>query len=281
MDASPKAVREQIARSKFHLQRKDVLRSLRMLAQALEMLAGAQIFGRERIEIGILLEEALRLILEQESIKRVLPGGLPYKKGQERELAASLTRMADALETVLEKARLEERRRALAELDNLVLAGQAELDKKQPLDARKHFRKAMELYGEEPGLCVDLGNRLMLAGLAAEAMDYFQKSIELAPNDGRAYAFLAQCLDSLGEGPKAEEVVKAAMRRFGPTEAQYVRLAKGALERKAWDEALVNAQAALGLNPASRDAKRHAEAASAHIYGDAQGYLKAGQAIQA
>lgn len=279
MDASPKAVREQIARSKFHLQRKDVLRSLRMLAQALELLAGAQIFGRERIEIGILLEEALRLLMEQESIKRAVPGGLPYKKGQERELAASLTRMADALESVLEKARVEERRRGLAELDSLVLAGQAELDRKQPLDARKHFRKAMELYGDEPGLCVDLGNRLMLAGLAAEAMDYFQKSIELAPNDSRAYTFLAQCLDSLGEGLKAEEVVKAALRRFGPVEALHLRLAKGALERKAWDEALMNAQAALGVNPTSRDAKRQAEAASTHIYGEPQGYLKAGQPL--
>lgn len=280
MDASPKNVREQIARSKFYLQRKDVLRSLRVLAQSLTMLAGAQIFGRERIEIGILMEDAVRLLSEQENIRRAVPNGLSYKKGQERELAATLTRMADALETVLGKAQVEERRKRLVELDELVLAGQAELDKKQPLDARKFFRKAMELFGDEPGLCVDLGNRLMLAGLAAESMEYFQKSIELAPNDSRAYTFLAQCLDGLGEGGKAEDLVKAALRRFGPTEASYVRLAKGALGRKVWDEALVNAQAALGVNPTSREALRQAETASQQIYGDAQGYLKKGGPLE-
>ena len=66
MEASPKNVREQIARSKFYLQRKDILRCMRVLAQALGMLAGSQIFGRERIEIGTLMEGALRLLGEQE-----------------------------------------------------------------------------------------------------------------------------------------------------------------------------------------------------------------------
>lgn len=273
MDASPKIVREHIARCKFFLQRKDLLRCLRSLTQALELLAGAQIFGRERIEIGILMEEAVRLLAEQESVRRAFPAGLAYRKGQERELAATLTRLADALEAVLGKARQEERRRRLAELDELILSGQAELANKQPLEARKHFRRATELYGDEPGLFVDIGTRLMLAGLAAEATEYFQKSIETAPADERAYGLMAQCQDALGESAKAEEIVKAALRRFGPSEAAYLRLAKGALERKNWNEALLNAQAALKLNPGP-EARRMAEAASERVFGDAQGYLK-------
>lgn len=276
MDASPKNVREHIARSKFYLQRKDMLRSLRALSQALSMLAGSQIFGRERIEISILMEEAVRLLCEQDVVKRAVPGGLAYKKGQERELAAGLTRMADALEALLGKAQVEERRRRLAELDELVLAGQAELDNKQPLEARKFFRRAMDSCGDEPGLLVDLGNRLMLAGLAAEATEYFQKSIEAAPTDPRAYSLLAQCLEALGEGAKAEEVLKAALRRFGPDEGLLVRLAQAALKRKAWKDALASAQAALELNPTGRDARRSAEAASERLYGTAQGYLTGG-----
>jgi tetratricopeptide (TPR) repeat protein len=273
MDASPKIVREHIARAKFSLQRKDVLRALRALAQGLAMLAGAPlIVGRERIEIGILMEEALRLLSEQEGIKKAVPGGIAYKKGQERELAAHLTRMADALAAVLDRQRLEERRRRLAELDELVLAGQAELDNKQPLEARKHFRRAVENFADEPGLFVDLGNRLMLAGLVAEAAEYFQKSIEVAPTDPRAYTLFAQCQSALGEGLKAEETLKAALRRFGPDEALLARLAKDALERRAWNEALTNAQAALDINAGNREALRVAEAASTHVYGDAQAY---------
>lgn len=273
MEASPKNVREQIARSKFYLQRKDVLRSLRVLALGLDMLSGSQIFGRERIEISILMEEAVRLLGEHDAIKRAVPGGLSYKKGQERELSANLKRMADVLERILGKAQVDERRKRLAELDELVLAGQTELDKKQPLEARKFFRRAMDSFMDEPGLLVDLGNRLMLAGLVAEAVEYFQKSIETAPTDQRAYNFLAQCHESLGEGPKAEEVLKASLRRFGPNEDLLVRLAKLALARRAWSEALVNAQAALELNPTGRDAQRAAEAASERIYGTAKGYL--------
>ncbi|SNS02382.1 Tetratricopeptide repeat-containing protein [Humidesulfovibrio mexicanus] len=273
MDASPKNVREHIARSKFYLQRKDVLRSLRALSQALNMLAGSQIFGRERIEISILMEEAVRLLCEHDVVKRALPGGLSYKKGQERELAAGLTRMADALEALLGKAQLEERRKRLVELDELVLGGQAELDNKQPLEARKFFRRAMDSFGDEPGLLVDLGNRLMLAGLALEATEYFQKSIEIAPTDPRAYTLLAQCLEALGEGAKAEEVIKASLRRFGPDEGLLVRLAQSALKRKSWKEALASAQAALELNPTGRDARRCAEAASERLFGTAQGYL--------
>lgn len=279
MEASPKVVREHIARSKFSLQRKDILRSLRALAQGLDMLSGSQIFGRERIEISILMEEAVRLLGEHEAIKRAVPAGLSYKKGQERELAASLNRMADILESLLGKAEVEARRKRMAELDELVLAGQAELDKKEPLEARKFFRRAMDGFGDEPGLLVDLGNRLMLAGLVAEATEYFMKSIDLAPTDSRAYMLLAQAYDALGEGGKAEETIKATLRRFGPNEAMLVRLAKGALERRAWKEALQLAQAALEVNSTSRDGLRHAEAASERIYGTAQGYLKGGPPV--
>jgi Putative Zn-dependent protease, contains TPR repeats len=273
MDASPKNVREHIARSKFYLQRKDVLRTLRALAQALGMLVGAQIVGRERIEIGILLEEAVRLLMEEPVMKRAVPGGLAYKKGMERELAVQFTRMADVLESLMEKAKVEERRKRLAELDELVLAGQAMLDQKEPTEARKNFRRAAELYGDEPGLYVDLGNRLMLAGLLAEAAEYFQKSIDAAPTDVRAYSFLAQCLDAQGDTQKAEEIIKATLKRFGPNEGMYARLAKGALDRRDWDEALNNALSALAINPGSREGQRCAEAASAHVYGDPKGYL--------
>ncbi len=274
MDTSPKNVREHIARSKFFLQRKDLLKSLKSLGLALELLASGQIFGRERIEIDGLMDEAVRTLMEQEALKAVFPAGLAYKKGKERELSATINRVANALETVLGRARKEERRKQLAELDDLILAGQTGLDQSQPMEARKHFRRAVELCGDEPGLYADIGNRFLLAGLMAEAVEYLQKNIELAPADLRAYPALAQCYDALGETDKAEEVLKAALRRFGPSEALNLRLAKGALERRSWEEALVNAQEVLKLNPTNQEAQRLASAASQYIYGDPQAYLR-------
>ncbi|MDP3426828.1 MAG: hypothetical protein Q8S17_05565, partial [Humidesulfovibrio sp.] len=90
MDTSPKNVREHIARSKFFLQRKDLLKSLKSLGLALELLGSGQIFGRERIEIDILMEEAVRMLMEQDALKAAFPAGLAHKKGKERELSATI-----------------------------------------------------------------------------------------------------------------------------------------------------------------------------------------------
>jgi len=274
MDTSPKNVREHIARSKFFLQRKDLLKSLKSLGLALELLGSGQIFGRERIEIDILMEEAVRLVMEQEALKAVFPAGLAHKKGKERELSATINRVANALELVLGKAKKEDRRKMLAELDELVLAGQAELDRKQPMEARKHFRRAVELCGDEPGLYADIGNRFLQAGLLAEALEYLQKNIEAAPGDQRAYPPLVQCYDSLGETEKGEEVMRAALRRFGPSETMNLRLAKGALERRNWAEALANAQEVLKQNPTNQEGLRLAADASQRIYGDPEAYQR-------
>ncbi|MDQ7835174.1 MAG: tetratricopeptide repeat protein [Humidesulfovibrio sp.] len=274
MDTSPKNVREHIARSKFFLQRKDILKSLKSLALALELLGSGQIFGRERIEIDVLMEEAVRLVVEQEGLKAAFPAGTAYKKGKERELSALFSRVATALEAVFGRARKEERRKQLAELDELILAGQAELDQGQPMEARKHFRRAVEICGDEPGLYADLGNRFFLAGLLAEAVEYLLKNIEVAPGELRPYPLLAQCYDSLGDADKAEDIVRAALRRFGPMEAMNLRLAKGALERRNWGEALTNAQAVLKLNATNQEALKLAATASQHIYGDPLAYQR-------
>lgn len=274
MDASPKTVREYIARAKFHLQRNDILKTLKALAHALDLLAASQIFGRERIEIGVLLDEGVRLLMEQDMMKRSVPGGLAYVKGKEKDLSATLKRLAAALEEALNKLRTEERRKGLMELDELILGAQEQLDKKEPLEARRLFRKAVEQFGEEPGLYVDIGNRLMLAGLPNEATEYFQKSIETSQNDMRAYILLTQCMEALGETDKAEDLMRATLRRFGPNEAILVRLGKAALARRNWDEAMACARGALELNPSNQEAQRFGSEASTRIFGDPKGFLE-------
>ncbi len=274
MDASPKTVREYIARAKFHLQRNDILKTLKALAHALDLLAVSQIFGRERIEIGVLLDEGVRLLMEQDMMKRSVPGGLAYVKGKEKDLSATLKRLAAALEEALNKLRTEERRKGLMELDELILGAQEQLDKKEPLEARRLFRKAVEQFGEEPGLYVDIGNRLMLAGLPNEATEYFQKSIETSQNDMRAYILLTQCMEALGETDKAEDLMRATLRRFGPNEAILVRLGKAALARRNWDEAMACARGALELNPSNQEAQRFGSEASTRIFGDPKGFLE-------
>lgn len=274
MDASPKTVREHISRAKFNTQRGDILKAMRALAHAMKLLATGKIVGRERIEIGIFLEEAVRLLADQDMMKRLLPGGLKYAKGKEREVAAQLERMADALEEAMRKRRQEERRKRLMELDELILAGQDQLRGKLPLEARRLFRKAMEQFGDEPGLPLDIGARLFMAGLAQESMEYFQKAMELNPNDPRPYNYLSQCHEILGEADKAEEMIRSILRRFGGSESLFVRLGKAALARRNWDEALNCAQGALAINPVNDEAHRIGAEASTRVYGNPRAYLK-------
>lgn len=274
MDASPKSVREHIARAKFNTQRGDILRAMRELAQSMGLLALGKIVGRERIEIGIFLEEAVRLLADQDMMKRLVPGGIKYAKGKEREVAAQLMRMADALEEAMRKRRMEERRKRLMELDEIILAGQDQLRARVPLEARRLFRRAMEQFGDEPGLPVDIGARLFMAGLAAESMEYFQKGMELNPGDPRPYTYLSQCYEALGDADKAEEMIRTTLRRFGPNEGLFVRLGKAALARRNWDEALNCAQGALAVNPLNDEAHRIGTEASVRVFGDPKGYLK-------
>lgn len=276
MDASPKSVREHIARAKFCTQRGDLLKAMRALAHAMELLATGKVVGRERIEIGVFLDEAVRLLADLDMMKRLLPGGLKYAKGKEREVAAQLNRMAGALEEAMRKRRVEERRKRLGELDELILGAQEELRNKAPLEARRLFRKALESFPDEPGLPVDIGTRLFMAGLVSESMEYFQKGMELNPNDPRSYNYLSQCHEALGDADKAEEMIRSILRRFGPNEGLYVRLGKAALARRNWDEALNCAQGALALNPGNQEAHRIGGEASTRVFGDPKGYLKTG-----
>lgn len=267
MSASSKTVKEFIARAKSYIQRNDYLRTLKALCQALELLQGSQIFGRERFEVNVLLDEALRDLSGMKQIKRVFPQGIHYEKGQEKALWRTLTRMHDKLEAAIEKVRVEKIRAQKLELDEMLMKAQDFLSKKEPLEARKLFRKASELYPEEKNLPVDIGNRLMMAGLFVEALEYFKRGMEVDSSDPRPYQFSILCHEATGELDKAEEVVKETLRRFGGNESIYLRMAKLALQKRQWSEAYDVVAQALQLNPTNQEGLKILKQVGPRIFG--------------
>ncbi len=112
------------------------------------------------LKSGFFIDEVFRQLLAMEELKRVLPRGLKYVKGQEKKLAAMLMKIHDTIKNALEKAAVEKVRKQKNQIDKFVLAGQKFLMEKNVKEAKKYFRKITEAFPEERGCC-----RMLAVGL--------------------------------------------------------------------------------------------------------------------
>ncbi len=270
MQTSPKSIKEDIARAKGHTQRGDYLRTLGALCKALERMLQSQIFGRDKFEIGILMDEAVNDLMGMKAMKRIFSTPLKYEKGKEKKLYLTLKKLRTKIEEAVEKARIEKTRSRLARLDELILKAQGLLEAKESLEARKLFRQVSDEHPDVPGINTDIGRRLVMAGLLQEAVEYLKKAIEITPGDVRSYDLLAMCHEGLAEPAKAREVIWDAIRRFGKKEGLYLRLAKLCLAAQDWSAALDAANVVLSINPLNRDAARIVKKAEPKVYRQAK-----------
>ncbi|XPV75456.1 MAG: tetratricopeptide repeat protein [Desulfovibrio sp.] len=267
MSASAKAIKEHIARAKNYAMRKDYLRCLGSLCHALDLTTRSQVFGRDKFEISSLLDEALRIFATTGPMKKVFPDGIKYNFGEERQLRDKLQRLHDNMQERIRKAQIEKIRKKKAELDGLLITGQEALQNGEPLEARKRFRRAVEKFqSEEPGLFVNVGNRLMKGGLYAEAVEYFERGMEVNERDGRPYSGLIKCYEALHEIEKVEEYIRITIRNFGANASLWLKLAKIYCEKRDWSEAYDAAKAALEMDPTNGVAKKIAKEAGDRIF---------------
>ncbi len=269
--SSPKTIKENIARAKAYGQRKDYLRCLHALGLSLDDMAQSQVFGREKFEIGILVDEVIRQLLSMEELKRVLPRTLKYTKGQEKKLAAMLMRIHNTIKDALDKAAVEKIRKQKNQIDKFVLTGQKFLDDKDVKEAKKYFRKITEAFPEERGLLQDVGARLVKSGFPAEGVEYLERAITQTPSDSRPYISLLMAWELLAEHDKALEIIKEISRRFGANESVYVRQSKLFLAKRMYTEAYDAAAAVLKINPLNREAKKISDKLGPKVFG--RGYV--------
>ncbi|CCO23673.1 tetratricopeptide repeat protein [Maridesulfovibrio hydrothermalis] len=265
--SSAKSIKENIARAKAYGQRKDYMRCLHALSISLDEFGGSKIFGREKFEIGILVDEVFRQLLAMEELKRVLPRGLKYTKGQEKKLSAILKKIHDTIKTALEKAAIEKIRKQKNQIDQYILAGQKALAKKDVKEAKKFFRKITDAYPEERGILQDVGARLVKSGFPADGVEYLERAIAQSPSDSRPYISLLLAWEMQGEEDKALAIIKDIVRRFGANESIYIRQAKLFLGKRMYTEAYDASAAALKLNPLSREAKKISDRLGPKIFG--------------
>lgn len=265
--SNAKSIREHVARAKAYAQRKDYMRCLNSLSLSLEELADSQIFGREKFEIGILIDEVFRQMLAMEELKKVLPRSLKYSRGQEKKLALVLRKIHDHIKTALERAAENKIRKMKNQIDQYILAGQKALDEKNLKDAKKYFRKITETCPGEDGLLQDVGARLVKSGFPREGIEYLERAIDKNASDSRPYISLVMAWEMLGETDSALEVINDIMRRFGANESLYVRQAKLFFAKRMYTEAYEASTAALNSNPLNKDAKKMVDALGPKIFG--------------
>lgn len=266
MQTSPKSIKEDIARAKAHTQRGDYIRSLGALCKALERMLGSQIFGRDKFEIGILLDEAVNELMDMKGMKRIFPVPLKYEKGKEKKIYLTLKKLRAKIEEAVEKARIEKTRKRLARLDDAILKAQELLDEKQALEARRLFRQIADEYPDVKGINTDIGRRLVMGGFLQEAVEYLKRAIEIAPSDIRSYELLSLCHEGMAKPAKARDVVWDAIRRFGKKEGLYLRLAKLCFAAKDWGGALDAANVVLSINPLNMEASKLVKKSEPKVY---------------
>jgi tetratricopeptide (TPR) repeat protein len=263
---SAKDIREDIARARAYAKKSDYLKTLKCLANAIRGLVTSQVFGAEKFEIYAHLDEALRDLNKMKMIKRLFPAGLAYQRGKEKAFFQTLVRLHGKLGEAMENARLTKMRKRLAVLDDNMIKAAALIKDGNPLDARKLYRKISEYFQDIEGIDSDIGNRLTMVGMFPEALEYLTKALEISPSDVRAHNAIILCYEGMNETNKAMEAVKEAMRRLGPSEGLYLRLAKLHLVKREWSEVYTNAQAALERNPLNSEAQKLVKKAEPRIF---------------
>jgi tetratricopeptide (TPR) repeat protein len=262
-----KTIKEHIARAKAYAGRMDVIKTLDSLAAALKVYLVTPAVGRDKAEIEILFAELMRTLNGMSQMKSLFPSGLSFKRGQEKQFLELVTKTNERIRSAIGRAEVSKVRTYKNSIDKAILAGQKLLEEKNLVEARKIFRRASEEFASEPGVFQDIGSRLLMAGMVQESVEYLERAIETAPRDPRPYGFLVAAYEALGELEKAEVAVKNALKNFGPSDRIYLRMAKLYLKMKRWDDAYNSAEAALSLNPLSREAKKVMDQVEPRIFG--------------
>ncbi|MFW5838274.1 MAG: tetratricopeptide repeat protein [Desulfovibrionaceae bacterium] len=268
MNPQTKVIKEHIARAKSYAYKYELLKTLSSLCEALELTMQSKVFGRDKFEISILVDEVLRILTSHESFKELLPAGISFKAGQEKALYMTLKKLHDRVKDLIEKQELEKTREKMHSIDQLILEAQGKLDEKEYVEARRMFYKVTERFEKEiPGLNVDAGQRMIRAGQFVEAIPFLERSIELDPKDPRPWGLLVACYEAQGELDKAVEVIKEVMRRHGTNESIFLRYAKVLLKQKKWGDAFDACQEAMKFNPFSPEAHKIADKIGPRVFG--------------
>lgn len=252
-DTPAKRVREDVARAKRALAKGDVVKSIEHFVSAVQEMKSGQMFGREKFEVEVHVQEYLKDFNRHSDVKKHFAAKnihvTPYVKftrGEEQKLLADVQAVLDEMNAGQEQAEKaaevkKERRR-----EEMLEKGQYFLDKKEFPRGKSILRGVVEEFGHEEGVRTDVGHRLLKAGLYFEAGEILEEAIEQNGRDSHALAFAVQAYKKAREYPKMEKMYKIALKTFGAHPKTLLHMAEMYMDWRKYDEAYDFAKQALG-----------------------------------
>ena len=262
MLADARTIRENISRARGYLRRDDFYRCIEAANDALVLKSTSSALGLGRSEVDLLFVEMCddfsrhpRVIAFLESLG--VSGGpfLRYKAGDETLLIKKLMAFRIKMEEVEEHQSAREEKLRAAQRDEWLTLGREHLAQKSFPKGKVYLRRAVESYGEEPGIVREVGSLFFEAGLLPEAAEMFMLAIKTTPSDEQAWRGAIESWDALGEFKQAEALYLDAVRTFGGHPMTFLNIAKFYLKWNKKDDAYAFAQRALDLDSSLTEAK--------------------------
>ena len=276
-----KAVKEHLARAKSYLTRDAVLKSVSTMVVGLEHMIRNRIMGKDRYEVEVHIGEYLREFNRHPLVKEyfvkknihVTPY-IKFTKGKEKELLTQFENLERDMKSSEKKAEEHKVQKKEGRKQELLDKGQELLNAGEHARAKGYLRRAAEGYGDEPGVMVDVGLRLLKAGLSFEASQILEKAVEKHPTDSKGYAALVQAYVKLAEYAKCENLYLLAIKQFGGHPKTHLNLAKVYMKLKNYDKAYDYAKLALDQQPELKEAEKIVKETEKRIFASGAGGFK-------
>ena len=272
-DTPAKHAREHIARAKVALGKADIQKSVISLIEALKMMSSGKIFGREKFEVEVHLQECLKEFNRHPDIKKFFTSQnvhktpyVSYQRGQEKQVLQFMLKTLGEMRAGQKKSEEEARGRKEQRKKDMLDKGQQLLNAKEFPKAKSMMRKVAEAYGNEPGVLTDIGGRLLKAGLFFEAGEFLEEAIAKNPKDSHAFAFAIQAYKNAREFEKMEKLYKAALKQFGAHPRTLQNMAKMYLDWRKYDKAYDFAKQAYDGDNSLLDAKEIMDTCGKRIF---------------
>jgi len=269
-----KMARENIARAGRDLLKVDMTTAVTFCCEALKIMIESSIFGKEKFEVEVHLQEFLKEFNQNAEVKAYYAAKqvhtTPYvrfARGEERKLLASLSVVLGALQQAETQTAETEKLRQADEIKDALDQGQQLLDAKELPKAKAVLKRLVEKFPKEEGLKTEVGGRLLKACLFFEAGEILEAAIAENPKDSRALALAVQSYKSAREFPKVEALYKFALKNYGSHPKTLLHMAEMYLEWNKWDDAYNYAKQAHDADGSMDRAKEIMDATGKRIFG--------------
>jgi tetratricopeptide (TPR) repeat protein len=269
-----KMARENVARAGRDLLKGDMAKAVGFICDALKIMIESTIFGKEKFEVEVHLQEFLKEFNSHAEVKAYFTAKnvhtTPYvrfARGEERKLLAALSVVLGDLQQAEAETAEGAKQRQADEIRDALDQGQQLLDSKELPKAKAVLNRLVEKYPKEEGLKTDIGGRLLKAALYFEAGELLEQAIAENPKDSKALALAVQAYKSAREFTKMEALYKFALKTYGTHPKTLQHMAEMYFEWNKWDDAYNCAKQAYELDSSLDKAKEIMDTTGKRIFG--------------